>query len=102
MVKGGLHTPTANMGALIIRIWFWGRFFYTYNYNKEPPKYRPIYYGFPELHGTLRPATRRKRPRTTFNVGALIVRLVFWDHYTILIIRNPQNQERIKARNLVR
>ena len=25
------------------------------------------------------------------NIGASIIRIVFWGHYTILIVRNPHN-----------
>ena len=43
-----------NVGALMIRIGFWGPVYY--NYNKEPPKYyrqllRPLYYLIPGYFG---------------------------------------------------
>ena len=35
--------PHTNIGALRIRIGFWGQLFY--NYKKESPRLRPPYYG---------------------------------------------------------
>ena len=39
-----------NIGALKIRIWFWGGIFY-YNYNKEPPKIVQVIIEAPILTG---------------------------------------------------
>ena len=36
LLQDELHGITANVGASIIRIGFWGPLYY--NYNKEPPK----------------------------------------------------------------